>query len=54
MRVIDFKDEGTITKRRLADLPGRVLGDSPERDFRTGDSLPISMAFAAFGRCWKR
>lgn len=45
MRVIDFKDEGTITKRRLADLPGRVLEDSAERDFRTGDSLPISNGF---------
>ncbi|MEP4196982.1 MAG: cupin domain-containing protein [Aliishimia sp.] len=32
MRVVDFKDEVTVAKRRLADLPDRVVEGDPLHD----------------------
>lgn len=32
MRVVDFKEDVTITKRRLADLPDRVVDGDPRHE----------------------
>jgi uncharacterized cupin superfamily protein len=32
MRIVDFRDDVTVAKRRLADLPDRVVGGDPHHE----------------------
>ncbi|WP_193140830.1 MULTISPECIES: cupin domain-containing protein [unclassified Meridianimarinicoccus] len=40
MRVVDFKDEVAVTKRRLADLPDRVVEGDPHHETRMRYTSP--------------
>ncbi len=40
MRVVDFKDEITVAKRRLSDLPDRVVDGDPHHETRMRFTSP--------------
>ena len=56
MRVIDFKDKGPETKRRLADLPDRVVEGDPQHEtqmrFTSADSSLLAGTWTSTPGKW--
>ncbi|ABG30499.1 cupin domain-containing protein [Roseobacter denitrificans] len=56
MRVIDFKDDVTIAKRRLADLPDRVVEGDPHHEtqmrFKSPDGTMLAGTWTSTPGKW--